>query len=223
MISEALKDTIKRLEDHKKTGETHDENLRKQILRIRHTTTRIGSQMTVKAKVGKETIKTIIDSGADINYVNKKWYDKMKIPYKMTGWGWIKSYKGEKSRTNILEANIKMKVQGRFCRSRFTVLEETGEDLLVLGDPWLTEQNPDIDWQKRTLRFRAKPSIKEGTRAPYLRVVDSRTFQHMEAPWREYNETTGRNLKEKKGVRILSEGMTHSLSTFMYRTRCEWR
>jgi hypothetical protein len=126
----------------------------------------------------------------------------MKIPYKMTGWGWIKSYKGEKSRTNILEANIKMKVQGRFCRSRFTVLEETGEDLLVLGDPWLTEQNPDIDWQKRTLRFRAKPSIKEGTRAPYLRVVDSRTVQHMEAPWRDYDPKSNTITKCKRRISI---------------------
>jgi hypothetical protein len=57
--------------------------------------------MTTKVKVGKTTITVIIDSGADINYVNKKWCDKMQIPYKMTGWGWIKSYKGEKSRTKL--------------------------------------------------------------------------------------------------------------------------
>ena len=32
--------------------------------------------MTTKVKVGKETITAIVDSGADINYVNKKWCDR---------------------------------------------------------------------------------------------------------------------------------------------------
>jgi hypothetical protein len=146
--------------------------------------------MTTKVKVGKETITAIIDSGADINYVNKGWCDKMKIPYKMTGWGWVRSYKGEKTRTRILEASIKTRIQGKFCRARFTVLEETGDDLLVFGDPWLADQNPDIDWKKRTLKFRAEPSAHERIRAPCLRVVDSRTFEHMGSPWKDYSEET---------------------------------
>jgi hypothetical protein len=108
----------------------------------------------------------------------------------MTGWGWVKSYKGEKTRTKVLEANIKTRVQGRYSRTRFTVLEETGEDLLVLGDPWLAEHNPDIDWKKRTLKFRKRPERDEGSRAPRLRVVDSRTFEHMEAPWKKYDKET---------------------------------
>ena len=203
-IIEALRETIKRLEDHRKKGETYEQELRNEVYRIRQTKLRLGSQMTTKVKVGKTTITAIIDSGADINYVNKKWCDKMQIPYKMTGWGWIKSYKGEKSRTNILEANIKTRIQGKFCRTRFTVLEETGDDLLVLGDPWLAEQNPDIDWKKRTLRFRTEPSTRRRTRAPCLRVVDSRTFEHMEAPWNDYSEKTATATKRKKEANELA-------------------
>lgn len=105
-------------------------------------------------------------------------------------------------RTKILEASIKVRVKGRFSRSRFTILEETGDDLLVLGDPWLREQNPDIDWKKRTLKYRARPSTEERTRAPCLRVVDSRTFEHMEAPWKRYDESALR--KEKREVNKLA-------------------
>jgi hypothetical protein len=153
--------------------------------------------------VGNKTITAIVDSGADIDYVNKKWCEDMKIPYKVTGWGWVGGYKGDKEKTKLLEANIKIRVQGRFCRTRFTVLEETGDDVLVLGDPWLRDQNPDIDWKKRTLRWRAKPNTQEGTRATQLRVVDSRIFKHMEAPWKKHDEKYKASEKEKKKPEVL--------------------
>ena len=53
--------------------------------------------MSVKVKVEKKTITAIVDSGANINYVNKNWCDTLGLPYKMVGWGWVKSYKGEKT------------------------------------------------------------------------------------------------------------------------------
>jgi hypothetical protein len=204
-IIEALNETIERLEKHRKEGEELVHGLKCEVYRIRQTKTRTGKQMSTKVKVGKETITAIIDSGADINYANKDWCDERKIPYKMAGWGWVKSYKGEKTRTKILEANIKLKVQGKFSRTRFTILEETGEDQLVLGDPWLTEQNPDIDWKKRTLRFRRRPEESKEKRAPYLRVVDSRTFEHMESPWIDYSEESHAAMKTKKEVKKLEK------------------
>jgi hypothetical protein len=73
MITEALRDTIKRLEDFKKKGEIHERILRQEVYNIRQTTSRFGGQMSVKVKVEKKTITAIVDSGADINYVNKKW------------------------------------------------------------------------------------------------------------------------------------------------------
>jgi hypothetical protein len=65
----------------------------------------------------------------------------------MTGWGWIKGYNGEKTRTKILEASIGIKVLGKYCRTKFSVLKETGDDKLVLGIPWLEKANPVIDWR----------------------------------------------------------------------------
>ena len=113
-------------------------------------------QLLTEVKVGKATITAVIDSGADINYVNEQWCKEEKIPYRMTGWGWIKSYNGEKTRTKILEAKIGIKVQGKYSRTKFSVLKETGDDKLVLGIPWLEKANPVIDWKERTIKFHGK-------------------------------------------------------------------
>jgi hypothetical protein len=163
-----LRKTIKDLEEHQEKRKMYEWRLKDEIMNIRQTKTTQGKQLSIKVKVGKTTITSIIDSGADINYVNKNWCDERKIHYKMIGWGWVRSYNGKKTRTKILEANVKMRIQGKFMRENFRVLEETGSDLLVLGDPWLTNENPDIDWKKRTVKFRAKLSTTRGERASNL-------------------------------------------------------
>jgi hypothetical protein len=196
-IIEVLRKTIKDLEEHQEKRKMYEWRLKNEIMNIRQTKTTQGKQLSIKVKVGKATITSIIDSGADINYVNKNRCDERKIHYKMIGWGWVQGYSGRKTRTKILEANIKMRIQGKFMRENFRVLEETGSDLLVLGDPWLTNENPDIDWKKRTVKFRAKLSTSRDERASNLRVVDSRQIEHKEAPWRRYNETTRKAERDK--------------------------
>ena len=98
----------------------------------------------------------------------------------MTGWGWIKSYKGEKTRTKILEADIKIRVQGRFSRAKFTVLKETGDDKLVLGIPWLEKANPRIDWRARTIKFHGKDDGNNWS--PRIGIINTGKSERMEAP-----------------------------------------
>ena len=47
---------------------------------------------------------------------------------------------------------------------------------------------PRYRLEEKDLEIPSKTEHTEGTRATQLRVVDSRTFEHMEAPWKEYNE-----------------------------------
>ena len=44
-------------------------------------------------------------------------------------------------------------VQGKYSRTKFSVLKETGDDKLALGIPWLEKTNPVIDWKERTIKF----------------------------------------------------------------------
>lgn len=170
-VVDALKETIERLENHVESSNRREKRLKDQIHRVRQTSTGRNGQLVTEVKVGNSTIAAVIDSGADINYVNEEWCKEKNIPYKRTGWGWIKSYKGERTRTEIIEANIKIRVQGRFSRTKFAVLKKTGDDKLVLGIPWLEKANPVIDWKERTIKFHGK---RDGSHwSPQVRIVDT--------------------------------------------------
>jgi hypothetical protein len=54
------------------------------------------------------------------------------------------------------EATIEFEVQGKQQRQMFYVLTETGDDRVVLGMPWLAEENPLIDWKNRKVQVREK-------------------------------------------------------------------
>lgn len=168
-IVDALKETIKRLEGHVAEGNKREREIRKRTQKIRMVSTEQKGQLSVGVKVGKITITAIVDSGADVNYINEQWCKERKIPYRMTGWGWIKGYNGEKTRTKILEASIGIKVLGKYCRTKFSVLKETGDDKLVLGIPWLEKANPVIDWRSRTIKFHGKNS--ENSWSPRIGMV----------------------------------------------------
>ena len=157
-VLDALKETIGRLEKDVANSNRREREIRKKTQKIRMVSAEQRGQLSTGVRVGKTTVTAIIDSGADINYVNEDWCRKKKIPYKMTGWGWIKGYNGEKTRTKILEASIGIRVLGKFCRTKFSVLKETGDDILVLGIPWLEKANPVIDWKRRTIEFHGKNS-----------------------------------------------------------------
>jgi hypothetical protein len=114
-------------------------------------------QIDIKVKVENETIMAIVDCGANVDYVNEAWCEKMKFPIKEMGQGWMEGYDAKRTKVKLREAEIKFRFQGKFQRQKFRVIKETGSDLLVLGMPWLQKTNPEVDWQKRTVNLR-KPA-----------------------------------------------------------------
>jgi hypothetical protein len=66
----------------------------------------------------------------------------------------MRGYDGKQKRAMILRASIEFRYQGQRIRQRFRVVEETDDDLMVLGLPWLQRLNPDIDWKKRIVTLR---------------------------------------------------------------------
>ena len=188
-VVDALKGTIERLESHVANSNRREKEFRERIQKIRQVSTEQKGQLLTEVKVGKSTITAVIDSGADINYANEQWCREQEIPYKMTGWGWIKSYNGEKTRTKILEANIKIRVQGRYSRAKFSVLKETGDDKLVLGIPWLEKANPRIDWKARTIKFHGKDDGNNWS--PKIGIIDTGKNERTEALRKSAHERKG--------------------------------
>jgi hypothetical protein len=80
-----------------------------------------------------------------VDYVNEKWCDEKGFPVTKIGNGWIKGFDGKESRTKIQAAEVKFRIQRKFQRRKFRILEETGSDKMVLGMPWLQDTNPSID------------------------------------------------------------------------------
>jgi PAS domain-containing protein len=121
-------------------------------------------QMETTIEVSGKEIRAIIDSGADINYVNRRWCDENGIRYVNTGYGKIRAYDDTYKQDYVRKATFEFRLHGEVQRQIFHVLSETGQDNIVLGMPWLENENPDIDWKKRTvsIRRRSKKSLSNG-------------------------------------------------------------
>jgi hypothetical protein len=99
-------------------------------------------------------IAAIVDCGADVDYVNEAWCRQMGYKITEEGECLMRGYDGKQKRAMILRASIEFRYQGQRIRQRFRVVEETDDDLMVLGLPWLQRLNPDIDWKKRIVTLR---------------------------------------------------------------------
>jgi len=113
-------------------------------------------QIDVEVMVENEAVTTIVDSGANVDYVNAEWCRKKGFEQKELGGGSMEGYDGKATQMRLKEATIPFKYQGKRFRQRFMIVEETGPDLLVLGMPWLKAENPEVDWQKGTVTLRKK-------------------------------------------------------------------
>ena len=82
-------------------------------------------QMETTVLVLGKTTKAIIDSGADINYVNRKWCAKKGIQYKVTGYGKVRAYNDTYVQDYIRNTTFEFEINGEKQRQIFHVLEET--------------------------------------------------------------------------------------------------
>jgi len=154
-------------------------------------------QMETTVRVLDEDTKSIIDSGADINYVNKEWCSRKGIHYKVTGYGKIKAYNETFVEDYVRKTTFEFELDGKKQRQIFHVLTDTGKDEMVLGMPWLESENPVIDWKERTVvipkKSRTSLSNRPGSdeRTLVLRYGTSKTDLR-------------RNSAQEKGVPILA-------------------
>ena len=103
-----------------------------------------------------ETI-ALIDSGAKgANYISRSFAIRKKIPLKILKKSIpILNVDGtENEGGHIREyAQVEMKIQDQSCESRLLVTS-LGQETVILGYPWLRQENPDINWKSQTLTWR---------------------------------------------------------------------
>jgi hypothetical protein len=72
----------------------------------------------------------------------------------------------------------------------FKGFQETGEDKIILGTPWLTNKNPQIDWNERTIKIGMIAS----------KDLDLEHSDHRKKTLKNYEkEIQGRNISDKIG------------------------
>jgi hypothetical protein len=116
-------------------------------------------QLSVAVKVKGSVVQTIVDSGANVNYINEAWGKRMGIKAQDQGEGTIRANSGETIKGRIKVTSTKFSMNGKTMEHEFRVIRKTGSDNMLLGIPWLREENPMIDWQKEKITL-----IKEGER-----------------------------------------------------------
>jgi len=96
----------------------------------------------VHAKIGKESIKALVDSGADESYIHWKTVAKLNMqtskkqePYKLHGIGG-KEVSYNKGTVTHETSPITIFLNGKKRRERFDITE-LGEHQLILGRRWL--------------------------------------------------------------------------------------
>jgi hypothetical protein len=142
-------------------------------------------QIDIQVNVKGTKIAAIVDSGADVDYVNETWCRQMGYNITEEGECFMRSYDGVEKRAKILKTWIEFRYQGQRIRQRFQVVKETDGDLMVLGLPWLQRLNPDVDWKKRTVTLKKTSTDTRRNETPASKEADeakNKTSQDKKKP-----------------------------------------
>ena len=103
----------------------------------------------------------LVDSGAGGVFIDQNFARRKKLPLKkldkplpVFNVDGTPNKKGTITQSTTLDLNI----SGRTKPVEFYITG-LGRQNLILGFPWLEEENPDIDWKQGTVKWR-KPSVK---------------------------------------------------------------
>ena len=107
---------------------------------------------------GKKIVETLglINSGAggkfiDQNFVRKARIKTQKLENPMKARNVDRT---ENKRGTIRQfVDLDLEINGRSCNTRFLV-SGLGNELIILGFPWLEEHNPDINWRTGEFKWR---------------------------------------------------------------------
>jgi len=79
----------------------------KTTMRIQKTTTDgIVQQLRTTVTVNKKEVETIIDCGADVNYVNEEWCKRQRFQIKTQGFGDVKGFDGKRKKVSTRTVTV---------------------------------------------------------------------------------------------------------------------
>ena len=114
-----------------------------------------------KTENGKITETTaLVDSGAticciDLHFARRMGWPLKKLRNPITAWNADgTNNKGGMIRNQI---NLFLRIDGKDSIQCFFIMDLGNKNTIILGHPWLTKNNPVIDWMAGTVRMRGTP------------------------------------------------------------------
>lgn len=101
-------------------------------------------------------VTALIDSGAQENFVNEMYAQKHQFPLKLLKNPIRLRYADGSSNSEATVkyyTNLQATIDGRKCLIPTLITRLAAKDI-ILGIPFLSSQNPDIDWKTRTFKWR---------------------------------------------------------------------
>jgi len=101
----------------------------------------------------------VVDCGAAATFIHWMFVRKHGIKtHRFTTPFPIRTADGKISENPITHyCHLAIKIDGRLMFGKFNIMNMSDRDMILLGKPWLTAMNPDIDWAKDTLRLPSTP------------------------------------------------------------------
>ena len=140
----------------------------------------ISNTLVLNAKGKTKTFSALADSGAEANIINRLSAQKMGLPVLNTNIG-LSAIHGEAVKTygmHYIEFQQEDE-QGRVRYFQDTFLAADIDTRMILGMPWLTIANPDIDWVKKSFRWRTYTAAVALTTTCRADVIDPKEFAQL--------------------------------------------
>ena len=110
------------------------------------------------SKNGKKIIETLrlIDSGAGGKFIDQNFARKIGVRIQNLETPMhAQNVDGTENKRGTIRqfVDLNLKINGRSCNMRL-LITRLGNKRIILGFPWLAEQNPDIDWKTGEFKWR---------------------------------------------------------------------
>ena len=151
-----------------------------------------------------ETI-ALIDSGAKgASFISQNFAENSKIPLlSLSKKIPVLNVDGTENQGGSIReyAEVTLKVQGRTCNVCL-LATSLGRETVILGFPWLRQENPDIDWRKQTLTWREFEPYR-------IKTIGFSSFEHVHDDSLVISAITGKLTDEAREAWMKTR-MSHS-------------
>jgi hypothetical protein len=141
----------------------------------------------IKPKNQADTFQSLVDSGATANFISPTLVEKLKIPkIALTNPRKICMLDGTTPKTGKVwhKVHLEFECQGLPTSGDFLICP-IGSNQVILGMPWLKDQNPSIDWREQTL------TLSETVQVASEEEADKDPLQGLPPIYHEFSKVFG--------------------------------